>query len=99
MIVPKGWVLSTSRIQITFLKRWKQVNGKYIGNHPIKLRKATAELKPRVFTAKGLAAKNRFSPYKMAKLAEGDQRNWKKLKKKERKHNKLIRLHNVAHGS
>ena len=74
------------------------MNGKYIGSHPIKLRKATAEVKPKVITAKGLAAKKRFSPYEMAKL-EGDQRNWKELKKKERKHNKLIGLRRVGNGS
>jgi len=80
-----------------FLKSWKEMNGKYIGSHPIKLRKATAEVKPKVITAKGLAAKKRFSPYERAKL-EGDQRNWKELKKKERKHNKLIGLHRVGNG-
>jgi RNA-binding protein 42 len=78
-----------------FLKSWKEMNGKYIGSHPIKLRKATTELKPKIITAKSLAAKKRFSPYEQAKT-EGAATNWKEQKKKERKHNKLIGLHRVG---
>jgi hypothetical protein len=78
-----------------FLKSWKEMNGKYIGSHPIKLRKATTELKPKVVTEKSLEAKKRFSPYERAKAA-GDNRNWKDLKKKEKRHNKLIGLNRVG---
>ena len=67
------------------------MNGKYIGSHPIKLRKATTELKPKVVTEKGLDMKKRFSPYERAKTA-GEGKNWKEIKKKERKHNRLIGL-------
>jgi len=81
-----------------FLKSWKEMNGKYIGSHPIKLRKATTELKPKVVTHKSLEMKKRFSPYEVAK-AEGEGRNWKGLKKKERKHNRLIGLHRVGNGN
>jgi hypothetical protein len=81
-----------------FLKSWKEMNGKYIGSHPIKLRKATAEVKPKVITAKGLAAKKRFSPYERAKT-EGEQRDWKETKKRERRHNKLIGLYRVGNGA
>jgi len=81
-----------------FLKSFKEMNGKYIGSHPIKLRKATTELKPKVITQKSLEMKKRFSPYEVAK-AEGEGRNWKELKKKERKHNRLIGLHRVGNGN
>jgi RNA recognition motif-containing protein len=80
-----------------FLKSWKEMNGKYIGSHPIKLRKATTELKPKVITQKGLEAKKRFSPYEVAKLG-GEGKNWKEIKKKERRHNQLIGLHKVGNG-
>jgi hypothetical protein len=79
-----------------FLRCWKEMNGKYIGSHPIKLRKATTELKPKVVTEKGLEAKKRFSPYERAKTA-GEAKNWKEIKKKERRHNRLIGL-NCAGG-
>jgi RNA recognition motif. (a.k.a. RRM, RBD, or RNP domain) len=75
-----------------FLKSWKEMNGKYIGSHPIKLRKATTELKPKVVTQKSLEAKKRYSPYEVAKSA-GEGKNWKEIKKKERRHNRLIGLH------
>lgn len=80
-----------------FLKSWKEMNGKYIGSHPIKLRKATTELKPKVITQKTLDAKKRFSPYETAKLA-GEGKNWKEIKKKERRHHRLIGLHRVGTG-
>jgi hypothetical protein len=80
-----------------FLKSWKEMNGKYIGSHPIKLRKATTEVKSKVITQKTLEAKKRFSPYEVAKAA-GEGKNWKEIKKKEKKHNKLIGLHRVGGG-
>jgi hypothetical protein len=80
-----------------FLKSWKEMNGKYIGTHPIKLRKATTELKPKVVTERGMEAKKRFSPYEIAKSA-GEGKDWKDLKRKERKHNRLIGLHRVGNN-
>jgi hypothetical protein len=80
-----------------FLKSWKEMNGKYIGSHPIKLRKATTELKPKVVSQKSLDAKKRFSPYEMAKAA-GESKNWKQIKKKERKHSQLIGLNRTGSG-
>jgi hypothetical protein len=74
-----------------FLRSWKEMNGKYVGSHPIKLRKATTELKPKVISEKSLEAKKRFSPYERAKTV-GSANNWKDIKKKERRHNKLIGL-------
>jgi len=71
------------------------MNGKYIGSHPIKLRKATTELKPKVITQKTLDAKKRFSPYEVAKAA-GEAKNWREIKKKEKKHNRLIGLQRVG---
>jgi len=53
-------------------------------------------LKPKVVTQKGLEAKKRYSPYDMAKLGEG--KNWKEIKKKEKRHNRLIGLHRVGIG-
>ena len=67
------------------------MNGKYVGSHPIKLRKATTELKPKVMSEKSLDAKKRFSPYERAKTV-GSANNWKDIKKKERRHYKLIGL-------
>ena len=92
----KGYGFVSFSTPDDFLKSWKEMNGKYIGSHPIKLRKATTELKPKVITQKGLEAKKRYSPYEMAKLGEG--KNWKEIKKKERKHNRLIGLHRVGNG-
>jgi len=80
-----------------FLKSWKEMNGKYIGSHPIKLRKAQTEIKPKVVTQKGLEAKKRFSPYEVARSA-GEGKNWKEIKKKERRHNRLIGLNRVGTG-
>jgi RNA recognition motif. (a.k.a. RRM, RBD, or RNP domain) len=94
----KGYGFVSFSSPDNFLKSWKEMNGKYIGSHPIKLRKATTELKPKVITQKSLAAKKRFSPYEVAKL-DGEGKNWKELKRKERKHNKLIGLHRVGNGS
>ena len=81
-----------------FLKSWKEMNGKYIGSHPIKLRKAETEIKPKVVTQKGLESKKRFSPYEVARSA-GEGKNWKEIKKKERRHNRLIGLNRVGNGS
>jgi RNA recognition motif. (a.k.a. RRM, RBD, or RNP domain) len=93
----KGYGFVSFSTPDDFLKSWKEMNGKYIGSHPIKLRKATTELKPKVVTQRGLEAKKRFSPYEMAKTA-GDGKNWKEIKKKERKHHRLIGLHRVGGG-
>ena len=79
-----------------FLKSWKEMNGKHIGSHPIKLRKAMTELKPKVITQKTLDAKKRFSPCEVAKAA-GKGKNWKETKKKK-KHNRLIGLQPVGKG-
>ena len=79
------------------MKSWKEMNGTYIGSHPIKLRKATTDVKSKVITQKTLEAQKRFSPYEVAKAA-GEGKNWKEIKKKENKHNKLIGLHRVGGG-
>lgn len=39
-----------------YFKAFKELNGKYIGNHPVQLKKATTELKP-------VAVKDRRKPY------------------------------------
>jgi RNA recognition motif. (a.k.a. RRM, RBD, or RNP domain) len=93
----KGYGFVSFSTPDDFLKSWKEMNGKYIGSHPIKLRKATTELKPKVVTQKGLDAKKRFSPYEVAKLS-GEGRDWKDIKKKERRHHRLIGLHRVGTG-
>lgn len=91
----KGYGFVSFSTPEDFVKSWKEMNGKYIGSHPIKLRKATTDLKPKVVTQKSLDAKKRFSPYEMAK-ATGEGKDWKDIKKKERKHNRLIGLHRVS---
>jgi hypothetical protein len=87
----KGYGFVSFSTPEDFLKSWKEMNGKYIGSHPIKLRKATTELKPKVVTQRGLEAKKRFSPYEVAKLG-GEGKNWKQLKKKEKRSHRLIGL-------
>lgn len=94
----KGYGFVSFSTPDDFLKSWKEMNGKYIGSHPIKLSKAKTELKPKVVTQKGLEAKKRFSPYEIAKAA-GEGKNWKDIKKKERRHNRLIGLNRVGNGS
>jgi hypothetical protein len=92
----KGYGFISFSHQDDFLKSWKEMNGKYIGSHPIKLRKAVTEIKPKVVTQKGLEAKKRYSPYEVARAGEG--KDWKEIKKKERRHNRLIGLNRVGNG-
>jgi hypothetical protein len=54
-----------------FLKSWKEMNGKYIGSHPIKISKAKTEVKAKVISQKSLEAKKRYSPYEVAKAGWG----------------------------
>jgi RNA recognition motif. (a.k.a. RRM, RBD, or RNP domain) len=78
-----------------FLKSWKEMNGKYIGSHPIKISKAKTEVKSKVISQKTLEAKKRYSPYEVAKAA-GEAKNWKEIKRKERRHNQLIGVNRIG---
>ena len=78
-----------------FLKSWKEMNGKYIGSHPIKISKAKTDVKAKVISQKSLEAKRRYSPYEVAKAA-GEAKNWKDIKRKEKRHNQLIGVNRIG---
>ena len=50
-----------------FMRAWKEMNGKYIGSHPVKLRKATTDVEPKVVDRRKMEKKVRNAPYEKAK--------------------------------
>lgn len=50
--VAKGYGFVAFRDPEDYFRAWKEMNGKYIGNHPVQLKKATTDVKPTTAASK-----------------------------------------------
>ncbi|ODQ55878.1 RNA-binding domain-containing protein [Saitoella complicata NRRL Y-17804] len=63
----KGFGFVSFKDPDEFVKAAREMNGKYIGSRPVKIRKATTEIKPTTIQQRKLDYKKRAAPYEKAK--------------------------------
>ncbi|KTW30169.1 hypothetical protein T552_00646 [Pneumocystis carinii B80] len=67
----KGYGFVAFKDPDEFVRAWREMNGKYIGSHPVKLRKANTEIRAVSIHQEKLEQKKRASRYEQEKIQSG----------------------------
>ncbi|KAG4300984.1 hypothetical protein PCANB_002683 [Pneumocystis canis] len=67
----KGYGFVAFKDPDEFVRAWREMNGKYIGSHPVKLRKANTEIKAVSIHQEKLEQKKKASRYEQEKIQSG----------------------------